>query len=182
MRKLLFAIALLLVLAIITIQFKPVRQTIASVIVKPNYLHKVGATIKDRVKIPEGFTRVQYPDNSFEEYIRNYKLKSYGSKVINYDGNPYFADALIRIRSEYLWNTNQKDKIGFNFTSGHYCSWTKYAEGYRPKINGNKVTFSKTKAKDASKDNFYNYLNLIFNYSGTLSLYNELPKDDCRCN
>jgi len=197
MRKLLFAIAVLLVLAIITIQFKPVRQTIASVIVKPNYLHKVGATIKDRVKIPEGFTRVQYPDNSFEGYIRNYKLKSYGSKVINYDGNPYFfqqghvgildipvpsnglqqcADALIRIRSEYLWNTNQKDKIGFNFTSGHYCSWTKYAEGYRPKINGNKVTFSKTKAKDASKDNFYNYLNLIFNYSGTLSLYNELPK------
>ena len=51
------------------------------------------------------------------------------------------ADALIRIRSEYLWDNNRKDEIGFKFTSGHYCSWTKYAEGYRPKINGNKVTF-----------------------------------------
>ncbi|WP_296344066.1 hypothetical protein [Winogradskyella sp.] len=31
--------------------------------------------------------------------------------------------------------------MGFEFTSGHHCSWKKYAEGYRPKINGNKVSF-----------------------------------------
>lgn len=86
------------------------------------------------------------------------------------------ADALIRVRSEYLWDNNRKDEIGFNFTSGHYCSWSKYAEGYRPKIDGNKVSFYKTAAKDHSKTNFYKYLNLIYTYSGTLSLYNELPK------
>jgi len=197
MKKLLFTLGLLLGVAIIAIQFKPVRQTVAAVIVKPNYINKIGLTIKSRVKVPEGFIRDTFPEGSFQEYIQNYTLKPFGTKVINYDGNPYFfqqghigvldipvpsnglqqcADALIRMRSEYLWDTNQKDKIGFNFTSGHYCSWTKYAEGYRPKINGNKVSFHKTAIKNNSKDNFYNYLNLIFNYSGTLSLYHELPK------
>ena len=165
--------------------------------VKPNYLNKEGLTIKERVIIPKGFTRDSLSVKGFKEYVRNYKLKSFGSKVINYDGNPYFfqqghigvldinvpsnglqqcADALIRIRSEYLWDINQKNKIGFNFTSGHYCSWTKYAQGYRPKINGNKVEFKKTSRKDDSKVNFHTYLNLIYNYSGTLSLYHELPK------
>lgn len=115
--------------------------------------------------------------------------------MINYDKEPYFyqlghigvldidvpenglqqcADALMRIRSEYLWKANRKQDIGFEFTSGHYCSWAKYAEGFRPKINGNKVTFSKTARSDRSKANFYNYLNLIYTYSGTMSLNNEL--------
>ena len=82
----------------------------------------------------------------------------------------------MRIRSEYLWNQDRKKEIGFNFTSGHYCSWQKYAEGYRPKINGNKVSFHKTKKANHSKENFYRYLNLIYMYAGTLSLYHELEK------
>jgi len=135
-----------------------------------------------------------YPKGSFQEYLRNYKLKSFGTKIINYDGSEYYwqkghigildipvpknglqqcADALIRVRSEYLWNNNRKGEIGFNFT---YCSWTKYAEGYRPKIKGNKVSFHKTATQNHSKENFYKYLNLIYMYSGTLSLYNELQK------
>ena len=71
------------------------------------------------------------------------------------------ADALIRIRSEYLWDYNRKDEIGFEFTSGHYCSWKKYAQGFRPKVNGSKVTFHKTANTNHTKDNFYNYLNLV---------------------
>jgi len=117
--------------------------------------------------------------------------------VINYDGSAYFyqsghvgvlempvpknglqqcADALMRLRSEYLWDKNLKSKIGFQFTSGHYVSWQKYALGIRPKIKGNKVTFAKTSKADSSKRNFYKYLNLIYAYAGTLSLYTELPK------
>ncbi len=197
MKKLLFTIAIVLGVVLVVIQFKPVKATVATVIVKPNYVNKEGLTIASRVKAPEGFIRDSVLEESFQEYVRNYVLKRFGSKVINYDGNPYFfqqghigvldipvpsnglqqcADALIRIRSEYLWNTNQKDKIGFNFTSGDYCSWAKYAEGFRPKINGNKVIFRKTATKNNSKDSFYNYLNLIFNYSGTLSLFNELTQ------
>ena len=154
-----------------------------------------GATISDRVLLPEGFKRVAYPKGSFQSYLRNYALKPFGTKIINYDKTEYYwqkghigildisvpenglqqcADALIRIRSEYLWENNQKEAIGFNFTSGHYCSWINYAEGFRPNINGRKVTFHKAAQPNHSKTNFYKYLNLIYMYSGTLSLYNEL--------
>ncbi len=198
MKKLLFLV-ILSVFVFVAFQFKPVEQVAKAIITKPSYINKDGLSVKSRVKLPEGFTREVYTEGSFQEYIRNYKLKPFGAKVINYDGSNYFnqighfgvleipvpenglqqcADALIRIRSEYLWNKNQKDKIGFNFTSGHYCSWSKYAEGYRPKINGNKVTFHKTAKANHSKDNFYKYLNLIYMYSGTISLFNEMPKNN----
>jgi hypothetical protein len=197
MKKIVLVLILLIAIVVTAFQFKPVKQTIAAVVTKPTYINKSGLTIKSRVKIPEGFVRDSFSKGSFQNYIKNYKLKPFGAKVINYDGSLYFnqighygvleipvpsnglqqcADALIRIRSEYLWQSNQKDKIGFNFTSGHYCSWIKYTEGFRPKINGNKVSFYKTAKKDDSKENFYKYLNLIYMYSGTISLYNELPK------
>lgn len=176
---------------------KVYAHTITSVFSEPDYINKKGSTIKDRVLVPDGYTRTTYPEGSFQSFIQNYQLKASGAKVINYDSSPYFyqsghvgvldlsvpknglqqcADALIRLRSEYLWKTNKKEKIGFQFTSGHYCSWSKYAAGYRPKIRGNKVSFHKTAPPDHSKRNFYRYLNLIYAYSGTLSLYTELPK------
>ncbi len=200
MRKILLTLSVLVLIIITAFQFKPVKRTANAIIttVKPvDLINKEGVTIKDRVKIPKDYKRVEYKKGSFQEYLRNYKLKAFGSKIINYDGSEYYwqmghigvldipvpknglqqcADALIRIRSEYLWDSNRKSEIGFNFTSGHYCSWIKYAEGYRSKIKGNKVSFHKTASKDHSKTNFYKYLNLIYTYSGTLSLYHELPK------
>ncbi|MCT4631024.1 DUF4846 domain-containing protein, partial [Winogradskyella sp.] len=179
-------------------QFKPIEkaiETATAIIETPSLINKDSLTIKSRVNIPKGYKRAAYPKGSFEDYLRHYKLKPFGSKIINYDNSEYFwqgghigilevpvpknglqqcADALIRIRSEYLWDNNRKNEIGFNFTSGHYCSWKKYAEGYRPKIKGNRVSFHKTASADHSKTNFYKFLNLIYTYSGTLSLFNEL--------
>ncbi|EZH74685.1 hypothetical protein ATO12_13030 [Aquimarina atlantica] len=174
-----------------------VKGIVKDVVTKPNYINSKGDSISSRVSIPEGYKRTEYRSGSFQEYLRHYPLKPYGSKIINYDDSEYFAqhwreailevpvpsnglqqcaDALMRIRSEYLWEQNRKDEIGFNFTSGHYCSWRKYAQGYRPKINGNKVTFHKTASPNGSKANFYKYLNLIYTYAGTLSMHNELQK------
>jgi hypothetical protein len=196
-KKFLYVFIFILILVLMALQFKPTKQVVNAVITKPNYINKKGLTLKERVLIPENYKRVIYEKGSFQEYIQNYDLKSYGSKVINYDGSDYFyqfghigvldipvpknglqqcADALIRIRSEYLWSINQKDKIGFNFTSGHYCSWQQYAKGYRPKVRGNKVSFHKIEPVNHSKENFYNYLNLIYTYSGTISLFNEMKK------
>ncbi|MEQ6123632.1 DUF4846 domain-containing protein [Pseudotenacibaculum sp. MALMAid0570] len=200
MKKKLLFLSVILVAIIVISQVKEVRPTVTAiktVFVQPNLINKKGDSVSARVKTPKGFSKVYYPKGSFQEFIQSYPLKSYGSKVINYDGSEYFyqsghvgvldlsvpknglqqcADALIRLRAEYLWKTNQQSKIGFEFTSGHYCSWKKYAEGYRPKIKGNKVSFHQTSTKDFSKSNFYRYLNLIYMYSGTLSLYNESPK------
>lgn len=200
MKKFIFISVLIIGLVILATQFQPLKHVTKMVVAsmdKTNHLNEDSLTIKSRVNVPKGYHRVTYPENSFETYLQQYKLKTFGSKIINYDGTHYFwqgghigileipvpsnglqqcADALIRIRSEYLWDINRKDEIGFNFTSGDYCSWKSYAEGYRPNINGSKVTFLKTASPDSSKDNFYNYLNLIYMYSGTLSLYHELPK------
>jgi len=200
MKKAILIVLLLSVVSILGFQLKSVKKVVSTVsasVNTPNLINKDSLTIKSRVNVPDGYKRVTYPEGSFETYLRNYKLKKFGSKIINYDDTKYYwqqghigilevsvpsnglqqcADALIRIRSEYLWNNNRKDEIGFNFTSGDYCSWLNYADGYRPKIIDNKVSFSKTASVNHSKDNFYKYLNLIYIYSGTLSLYNELPK------
>ncbi len=176
---------------------KTIKNTAFTYITNTSFINENGTTVKQRILLSSNYKRSTYNSYSFSNYIQNYPLKPFGTQVINYDGNPYIyqeghvgvlelsvpsnglqqcADALIRMRAEYLWETNQKNKIGFNFTSGHYCSWKKYAEGYRPKIKGSKVTFHKTAAANTSKENFYKYLNLIFMYSGTQSLYSELPK------
>ena len=195
MKKSLITLFILASVVVLALQLKPVKHLVNALVLETNLINKDSLTIRSRVNPPEGFSRVKYPDGSFENYLRNYKLKAYGSKIINYDQSEYFwqqghigileipvpknglqqcADALIRVRSEYLWEHNRKGEIGFQFTSGHYCSWKKYAEGFRPKIKGNKVTFHKTAKANHSKINFYNYLNLIYSYSGTLSLFNEL--------
>lgn len=202
MSKFLFSGIVLIIMVAYTLQSKSVvieTNTEMKRIKTPGLINKDGSSILSRVSIPKGFKRVAHKNGSFQDYLRNYNLKPFGSKIINYDGSEYFwqgghigvleipvpknglqqcADALIRIRSEYLWDNNRKDEIGFNFTSGHYCSWKKYAEGIRPKINGSKVTFSKTANENYSKENFYKYLNLIYTYSGTLSLFNELKSID----
>ncbi|MCW5521150.1 DUF4846 domain-containing protein [Aureitalea sp. L0-47] len=178
---------------------KIMKNVAISYAITPDLINEEGVTVVDRIELPENFRRKTYPEGSFQKYIQNYPLKPFGAKVVNYDGQDYAyqaghvgvltlpvtenglqqcADALIRLRAEYLWENNRKDEIGFNFTSGHYCSWTKYSEGYRPKINGNRVSFARTAAADASKANFYNYLNLIFMYSGTQSLHDELSEVD----
>jgi len=198
MKKGLLILILLTAFIVLAFQIQPINKvvdTVSNYIETPSLVNKDSLTIKSRVNVPVGYKRVVYKKESFQDYLRNYKLKPFESKIINYDDSEYFwqgghigileipvpknglqqcADALIRIRSEYLWEHNRNDEIGFKFTSGHYCSWKKYAEGYRPKINGNKVTFHKTANSDNSKENFYKYLNLIYMYSGTLSLYNEL--------
>ncbi len=198
MKKGLFVFITLGVLVFLSFQIRSIEKiahTVKANIEIPILVNKDSLTIVSRVNVPRYYKRVVHAKGSFEDYIRNYKLKRFGTKIINYDHSEYFwqgghigilevfvpenglqqcADALIRIRSEYLWDNNRKDEIGFNFTSGHYCSWSKYAEGYRPKIKGNKVTFHKTASQNKSKENFHKYLNLIYMYSGTLSLYNEL--------
>ena len=168
MKRIIVIASTIFIVIIIGFQFIPHSNSIKSIVPKvksSSLINQDSLTIKSRVNELKGYKRVSYPNGSFEAYLRNYKLKHFRSKIINYDETEYFwqgghigvleipvpknglqqcADALIRIRSEYLWDNDRKDEIGFNFTSGHYCSWNEYAKGYRPKINGNKVTFLKT--------------------------------------
>lgn len=151
-------------------------------------------TVRERFSPPEGYEWVEEKPGSFGYFIENFKLKPYGSRILKYDGTPIAAqhlheavfdidtgtkdlqqcaDALIRIRAEYLWAAGESDKVMFHFTSGDPVSWNEYKDGVRAFVNGNSVDFRKTARSDDSYENFRTYLDLIFNYAGTISLNKE---------
>lgn len=51
------------------------------------------------------------------------------------------ADALMRLRAEYLFKQQNYPEIGFHFVSGQYYSWNDYCKGLRPVPKGNNVNF-----------------------------------------
>lgn len=151
-------------------------------------------TIKERFSSPKDFVWTETEPGSFGNYIENFELKKYNAPILKYDGTEIAtqnlheavfnietgtkdlqqcADAVIRLRAEYLFKTKKFDEIKFHFTSGDLMKWNDYKNGTRAFVNGNSVTFRKTENFDDSYDNFRKYLDLIFNYSGTISLTKE---------
>ncbi|WP_027387930.1 DUF4846 domain-containing protein [Chryseobacterium gregarium] len=157
-------------------------------------INKDKNTIKERFSPPKNYVWFEEKPGSFGYFIENFKLKPYGSRILKYDGTPIAtqhlheavfdidtgpkdlqqcADAVIRLRAEYLFQTKRFDKIQFHFTSGDLVSWNDYKNGIRSFVAGNSVSFRKTAGFDDSYGNFRNYLDLIFNYAGTISLHQE---------
>lgn len=157
-------------------------------------INKEGNSIKERFSTPTGYDWVEERPDSFGYFIENFQLKSYGTPILKYDGTPIStqhlheavfdidtgnkdlqqcADAIIRLRAEYLYKAKKFDDIKFHFTSGDLVTWNDYKNGIRAFVNGNSVTFRKAADVDNSYQNFRNYLDLIFNYSGTISLNQE---------
>ncbi|UEQ78994.1 DUF4846 domain-containing protein [Chryseobacterium arthrosphaerae] len=157
-------------------------------------INKEKNTVKERFSTPEGYEWQDEKQNSFGYFIENFKLKPYGSQILRYDGAPVStqhlheavfdidtgnkdlqqcADAVIRLRAEYLYTMKRYDEIQFHFTSGDLLRWNDYKNGTRAFVSGNSVSFRKTAGFDDSYLNFRNYLDLIFNYAGTISLNKE---------
>lgn len=157
-------------------------------------INKDKNTIRERFSPPKDYEWVDEKSDSFGYFIENFKLKPYGSQILKYDGSPIAtqhlheaifdidtgnkdlqqcADAVIRLRAEYLYKMKRFDEIKFHFTSGDLLSWNDYKNGTRAIVNGNSVSFRKMSAFDDSYQGFRNYLDLIFNYAGTISLNKE---------
>jgi hypothetical protein len=152
-----------------------------------------GKTIEERFKLPAGYARIEDPATTFDNYLRSVDLKPSGAIVYTYNGKlkqpddvyeavldidvgtkdlQQCADAVMRLRAEYLFANKFYDKIHFNFTNGKKAEFIKYAEGYRFSLKTN--SWVKTAAKDYSHENFRKYMDLVFNYAGSLSLSREL--------
>jgi hypothetical protein len=178
-------------------QNKVIKSKEEKVLVK--IINPEGKRLETRFNPPEGYVREKYDENSFEYYLRNLPLKPDGSKVHYYDGKvmtsdyvyvavvdmeigktdlEQCADAVIRMRAEYLFKQKQYDNIHFNLTNGFRADYSKWAEGYRIKVNGNKTTWVKIANKDDSYKSFRQYLDIVFTYAGTLSLSKELKSTD----
>lgn len=165
---------------------------------KSDYIQKSDSTkntIATRFTIPADYKRIIPVKNSFAEYLQNLKLKPEGTLVYTYNGkikeprNVYVAvvdidvgdkdlqqcaDAVMRLRAEYLYSQNRFDEIHFNFTNGFNAQYSKWREGYRISVKGNITSWVKKYNESTSYADFREYLNIVFTYAGTLSLAKEL--------
>ena len=162
---------------------------------KENLINENGSTIFERIKTPQNFNRVKINDNSFAHYLRNLPLKPHGTKVRFYNGiiKPNFwvytsvididvgerdlqqcADAVMRLRAEFLYNADQFDKIHFNFTNGFRVDYSEWMKGKRIVVEGNKTYWKEKTTPSNSYKSFRKYMNIIFSYAGTISLSKEM--------
>lgn len=84
------------------------------------------------------------------------------------------ADAVIRLRAEYLFQAACGDQISFAFTSGQQARWPAWKQGLRPVVSGNKVSWIAKSKADSSYQSFRDYLSSVFTYAGSFSLAQEL--------
>lgn len=160
-----------------------------------DYVIPEGTTIKTRYAVPKGFKRLETEKDSFEEFLRNQKLKPYGEKSLYYNGKEkpssgvydsvidvnigdknlhQCADAVMLLRAEYLYSVGKYDEIKFNFVSGFKAEYKKWMEGYRIKVDGNNVSYYKSAEPSDTYESFRRFMNVVFAYSSTLSLEKEL--------
>lgn len=158
-------------------------------------IQQTGSTINTRINTPTNFNRVESANNTFQHYLRTLKLKPVGSKVRYFDGSEksntdvyhsvvdlaigkrdlhQCADAIMRLRAEYLWHQKEYDQIHFNFTNGFRVDYTEWMQGKRIKIEGNKTSWNNRYNPSNSYKDFWKYMELIFAYAGTSSLEKEL--------
>lgn len=137
------------------------------------------ATLASRIEPPPGFTRTAKPDGSFAAWLRGLPMRPGGSPVLTHTGKPKWrqdvhsavvdidigkrdlqqcADAVMRLRAEWLFSQNRDREIAFNDT------------------DGKRRRFAATKRTDHA--GLRKYMDLVFAYAGTYSLERELKPVD----
>lgn len=154
-----------------------------------------GMTIEHRISVPDGFIRTEQGDTSFGQYLRTLPLKPHGEDVRYFDGQikrnnhvyaavvdmdigtrdlQQCADAIMRLRGEYLYGSQRYDEIMFCFTNGFEVPYKKWMEGNRIKVEGNTTNWVKRNEPSNTYEDFRKYMDIIFAYAGTISLSKEL--------
>ncbi|PYG87739.1 uncharacterized protein DUF4846 [Ruminiclostridium sufflavum DSM 19573] len=157
-------------------------------------INKRGNTVEERVRVPKGFQRVEAENNSYEQYLRELPVKPDGTKIKLYNGEvtdkavhaavldidvgnrdlQQCADAVIRLRAEYLYGQGLYEKIHFNFTNGFNAEYSKWMNGYRIEVKENKTYWVEKTDYSREYSSFRKYLDMVFAYAGTLSLSKEM--------
>ena len=152
-------------------------------------------SIVDRIGVPSGYSRTKVSPFSFQHFLRNQPLKGFNEPVRFYDGsiksnNKIYhsvlkldigskdlhqcADAVMRLRAEYLWKQKKYEDIHFNFTNGFRVDYSEWMKGKRMVVEGNKTYWKEGTKVTNDYNDFWNYLELIFTYAGTASLEKEM--------
>jgi Domain of unknown function (4846) len=145
----------------------PVPESTAIAKTEDNPYHSI-----NQVPVPDGFKRIPVASSSFGEWLRTQPLKK-GKTVFLFNGSPKYnqqaqfavldistgkkdlqqcADAVMRLRAEYLYQQHRYSEIVFKDNSG---------KRYECPPNANREQFNK-------------YLELVFSWCGTISLEKQL--------
>lgn len=156
-----------------------------------------GNRLVNRFAPPKGFVRVPVPPDSFGRWLRYLPLKPEGTPVRLHDGRlkpnqsvhaavvdidtgrrdlQQCADAVIRLRAEYLHARQRYGAIRFHFTSGDLARFDRWAAGWRPRIRGNRVRWVRGRPSGSGRASFRRYLRTVFTYAGTISVRREMVR------
>lgn len=162
-----------------------------------NHLNPKGETIASRFAPPTSFKRKEVAENSFAFYLRSLPLHADGKKVALYNGNlkgnqnaqaavinmdvgkqdlQQCADAIMRLRAEYLYKEKKYSDLHFNFTNGFIAKYSRWKNGKGISIKGNNVSWVNSSASNGSYESFRKYMNKVFMFAGTASLEKELKQ------
>lgn len=150
-----------------------------------------------RFPAPAGYTRVPAAQGSFGDWLRHLPLQPGLPPVLLYNGEKkalqdahcavvdidvgnrdlqQCADAIIRLRAEYLYSRGRIDSIRFTFTSGDTAYLSRWFLGDRPLVSNNHVRWKRQTECTHGYQSFREYLDCVFTYAGTQSLERELRK------
>lgn len=156
-----------------------------------------GKTLKERIRVPEGYQRVSVKKGSFGDFLRNYKLKEDGSPVLLYDGTESYnqsdhmavfklpiekedlqqcADSVMRVYGEYYYKKGQYGKIAFSLGGGFRADFRTWSQRNGIAVNGNHVSWTLNPKNDSSYASFKRFMRIVFAYSGTLNLEEDSKK------
>jgi hypothetical protein len=152
-----------------------------------------------RIPPPAGFVREALPADSFGEWLRGLPLRPGRPAVHLFDGRlkvnqeahaavldidvgtrdlQQCADAVMRLRAEYLFASGRGDRVAFHFTSGDNAEYSRWARGDRPTVHGSTVRWSRSARPEETHRSFRRYLDVVFMYAGSSSLARELQPLD----
>jgi hypothetical protein len=142
---------------------------------------------------------LSYPPDSWPSFLQH--LPTENKPIVDYKGNQIVnqekhfailtydigssdlqqcADALIRLRSEYLFSQKKYTQIGFHFNLGIYYSLTDYLRGIRPIFKNRQQILAQTSAaSELSHASLRRWLDIVYAYANTVSLCKELRNADC---
>jgi len=167
---------------------------------EPGYAWRGGArggdTLASRIAPPPGFARPAVAPASFAAWLRGLPLKPAGASVLLHTGAPkprqdvhvavididvgprdlqQCADAIMRLRAEWLFASGRPGDIAFNDTgAGKPIAFARWAAGERPQMSGRAVAWSRSAQPDAGYASFRRYMDVVFTWAGTYSLEREL--------
>ncbi|QKG56636.1 hypothetical protein GKZ68_08350 [Hymenobacter sp. BRD128] len=153
-----------------------------------------GQRLAQRFAPPLGCQRVPMLAGSWGEWLRGLPLRPAGTPARFYDGRlkdnqavvaavvaidpgtkdlQQCADAVIRLRAEYLFSRNP-NKIHFHLTTGYDAWFSDYLAGRTFQVKGEQVLSAPKAAEASSHAALMRYLLPVFGYAGTLSLSREV--------